>query len=71
MRVFTYLSITKKGLGVRMGKGKGNHSKWICPVRRGQIICEIAGVSSNLSNKALLSASSKLPFRTKILRLRY
>jgi large subunit ribosomal protein L16 len=25
IRPFTNISLTKKGLGVRMGKGKGNH----------------------------------------------
>lgn len=25
LRVFTYHSITKKSVGIRMGKGKGNH----------------------------------------------
>jgi large subunit ribosomal protein L16 len=49
-----------------MGKGKGSHSIWICPIRKGQIIFELANVPQFLAEHALKSASSKLPLVTKI-----
>jgi large subunit ribosomal protein L16 len=52
-----------------MGKGKGNHSFWMCPIRSGQIIYEISGVSSHIGLKALQKASDKMPFKTKVVRL--
>jgi ribosomal protein L16/L10AE len=54
-----------------MGKGKGSHSKWICPIKGGHVICELSGVSSNLSHKALTHASTKLPFKTQVIKLCY
>ena len=67
LRVFTNISITKKPVASRMGKGKGSHSMWICLVKKGQVICEVVCYLSktlNLGLKALKSASSKLPFKT-------
>jgi large subunit ribosomal protein L16 len=69
IRVFTNISITKKPVASRMGKGKGSHHIWICLVKKGQVICEVICYVTdtlNLSLKALKSASSKLPFRTNI-----
>jgi large subunit ribosomal protein L16 len=54
-----------------MGKGKGSHSIWICPVRKGQVVCEISGVSDFFAERALLSAGSKLPLKTKIFKSLY
>lgn len=69
IRVFTGRSVTAKSPGSRMGSGKGSHSFWMAPVRRGQVIYELAGVSPRVSFKALSRASVKLPFRSRILRL--
>jgi len=70
LRVFTNISITKKPVASRMGKGKGSHHIWICLVKKGQVICEVICYLSqtlNLGLKALKSASSKLPFKTNVL----
>jgi ribosomal protein L16/L10AE len=40
-------------------------------VRRGQILYEISGVPGHLSFKALKSAGTKLPIKTKIIFLIY
>jgi large subunit ribosomal protein L16 len=69
IRVFTSKSITKKPLATRMGKGKGNHSLWLCPIKKGQVIYELAGLSNLVSSKALQGASAKLPFKTKVIKL--
>jgi len=66
LRTFTSISVTKKALASRMGKGKGNHSFWISPVRRGQIICEIEGVNLYKGIKALRKAGNKLPLKVSI-----
>lgn len=71
IKVFTYSSVSKKPSAVRMGKGKGSHSYWICPIRSGQIIYELSGVPADLSLKALRSASTKLPLKTSIVKLLY
>lgn len=70
LRVFTYHSITKKPLASRMGKGKGSHSIWVVPVRRGQIICEVIIYflsKLDISKKALKSGGTKLPLKTSII----
>lgn len=54
-----------------MGCGKGSHRSWICPVRRGRIICEAFGVSRSLLVVALNNAVKKLPIRSRVVRLIY
>jgi large subunit ribosomal protein L16 len=71
IRVFTNKSVTSKPVASRMGKGKGSHSFWMCPVKKGQIIYELSSVSKLVSIKALEKASNKLPFKNKIVKLVY
>lgn len=69
LRIFTYHSLTKKPLATRMGKGKGSHSIWVAPIKKGQIICEVVNFflnKTNISEKALKSGSTKLPIKTII-----
>lgn len=69
LRVFTNISITKKPVATRMGSGKGNHSMWICVIKKGQVLIELLFNSIdvyNLNYRALKIASSKLPVKTKI-----
>lgn len=52
-----------------MGKGKGSHDKWVCPIKKGQIICEVICDFINkykIVYKALKIAGSKLPVKTVI-----
>jgi len=71
IKTFTHHSITKKAIGTRMGKGKGNHNKWICPVRAGQAVCELTSIHLYKALKALKSAGNKLPSSVKVHRLKY
>jgi large subunit ribosomal protein L16 len=71
IRIFSYVSLTKKALASRMGKGKGSPSSWIAPIRAGQIIYELGGVASHISILALIKASYKMPLKTKVIRLIY
>jgi large subunit ribosomal protein L16 len=66
IRVFPDKPVTSKGIGVRMGKGKGDVEGWVAVVKSGKIMFEIAGVSEELAKKALKYAASKLPVKTKI-----
>ena len=70
LRVFTDISLTKKPVATRMGKGKGSHHVWISLIRKGQIICEVSGISTEILRrcmKALKAASSKLSIQTVII----
>jgi large subunit ribosomal protein L16 len=66
IRVFPSLSMTKKPIEVRMGKGKGNVNKWISYIKPGTVIYEINSLSNLKAIEALKNASIKLPFKTKI-----
>lgn len=66
VRIFNFLPVTAKPIGVRMGKGKGKISHWVTRIGQGTIILEISG--PNLQNLiiSLLKAKLKLPVKTKI-----
>ncbi len=66
IRVFPDKPITQKAQGVRMGSGKGDVKGYVCVVKPGRMIFELAGVSQEIAEEALRRASHKLPFRTKI-----
>jgi len=53
-------------IGTRMGKGKGNVSKYVAFVRQGQTVCELNLNNSKDAFHILKIASSKLPIKTKI-----
>ncbi len=71
IKIFTDAPVTKKASSSRMGKGKGSVSHWIAAVSKGQILFEI---SISKINKALLilkKAKSKLPIKTKFIKIIY
>ena len=49
-----------------MGKGKGDIAGWVAPVRKGQLLYEISGVSEELAREAFRLASHKLPVKTRV-----
>lgn len=61
---FPHLPKTKKPLGMRMGKGKGNIDHWICKIKPGMLICEINTSNKTLAVKALATAQFRLPLKT-------
>lgn len=63
---YPYVSITKKPLAVRMGKGKGAVDDWVFPIRSGRLIFEISNCSLDLAAEALSMAAKKLPLRCKV-----
>jgi large subunit ribosomal protein L16 len=64
--VFPFVSITKKPLAVRMGKGKGAVEAWIFPIRPGRVIFEIKNIPLALGAEALNMAKKKLPIASKV-----
>lgn len=66
IKIFPYLPITSKPIGVWMGKGKGQISYWGAKIWSGTVLFEICGVNFNIIKTALKIASAKLPIRTKI-----
>ena len=64
--VFPHTPVTKKPAEVRMGKGKGNIEYYAAKIKPGRIIFEIDGIDSDSAILALEKASSKLPFKTKL-----
>ncbi|MCM0582604.1 50S ribosomal protein L16 [Weissella diestrammenae] len=67
IKIFPHLSYTSKGVGVRMGNGKGAPVGWVAPVKRGKVLFEVAGVPEEVAREALRLAANKLPVKTKIL----
>jgi large subunit ribosomal protein L16 len=69
IRIFPDRPFTKKPAETRMGKGKGNPEGFVCRVKPGKILFEIAGIDESLAKEALLNAAFKLPLKTKIVTL--
>lgn len=67
IRIFPDFPITNKPSEVRMGKGKGNVAYWVCNIKPGRILYEIAGADFKLLQNALEYASTKLPIAVKLL----
>ena len=65
IKIFPDKPVTRKPLGTRMGKGKGNTEFWVANVKPGRIMFEIAGVPEETAREALRLAANKLPVRTK------
>lgn len=67
INIFPHMPLTKKPVGTRQGKGKGNVEAWVAVVKEGKIMFEIAGVDETIAREALRLASHKLPIATKFI----
>jgi large subunit ribosomal protein L16 len=65
IRIFPDRSVTAKPAETRMGSGKGAPDHWVCVVRPGRILFEIAGVRADVAKEALRLAAHKLPIETR------
>lgn len=65
-RKLPYTFVTKKPLEVRMGKGKGSFSEWVCPINIGQILLEFSFKSLNFFNilNLLRKCLKRLPVKS-------
>lgn len=68
LRVFPQKPVTKKPAETRMGKGKGGVEGWVAVVKRGRVVCEIAGISEKKAREILKGAAYKLPMKTKFVK---
>lgn len=67
IRIFPDIPVTSKPAEVRMGKGKGSTSYWVCRVKRGQILFEMDKIPYQLAKQAALLAFQKLPIKAKFI----
>jgi large subunit ribosomal protein L16 len=68
VKLFPDKPITKKGEGVRMGKGKGMPEGWVAVVKPGRVLFEISGVDEVSAKEAFRLASHKLPIKVKFVK---
>ena len=68
INIFPDLSLTKKPLETRQGKGKGNPEVWVAVVKEGKIMFEVGEVDEATAREALRLASHKLPIKTKFVK---
>ena len=64
IRIFPDVPVSNKPAEMRMGKGKGAVSSWICRVRPGEILYEMDGIPPQLAEQAARLADYKLPLKT-------
>lgn len=65
IRIFPDVPVSKKPAEVRMGKGKGSPEFWVCRVKPGRVMYELAGVPEETAREAFRLASMKLPIKTR------
>jgi large subunit ribosomal protein L16 len=69
IRAFPYKALYKKEQGQRIGKGKGDRTDWVCPVRKGQIILEVGGqIDISVVRKVFATISYQLGVPTKLVK---
>ena len=66
INIFPHLSLTKKPLETR--QGKGSHDSWVAVVKEGKIMFEIAEVSEEVAREAFRLAMHKLPIKCKFVK---
>jgi large subunit ribosomal protein L16 len=67
IRIFPDKPVTQKGGEIPMGKGKGSVDHYVAVVKPGMVMFEMEGVTPAAAQKALESASHKLPIKTKFI----
>jgi large subunit ribosomal protein L16 len=66
IRIFPDRPFTRKAAEVGMGKGKGNPEGFLAPVKPGQVLFEVDGVSEELAQEALQKAGKKMPIKWRV-----
>ena len=67
IRLFPNKPVTNHGNEARMGSGKGAVDQFVCVVRPGAVMFEMAGVTEELAREAMRLASHKLSVKTKFI----
>ena len=68
IRIFPAKPVTKKGVEIPMGGGKGAVDHYVFAVRPGRIIFELEGIKEAVAKDALKTAADKLPIKTKFIK---
>lgn len=69
LRFFPHLSMSKKPLQTRMGKGKGKHDKWVAPMKKGSALLEIIGpVPPRILKRLYKRVAYRLPVFSKMIK---
>src|SRR6476659_3326539 len=68
INVFPDKSFTKKPAETRMGSGKGSPEGWVCAIKPGRVMFELAGVPEPLAKEALRLAGQKLAVKSKVVK---
>ena len=68
IRIFPQKPITRKGVEVPMGGGKGSVEFYAFPIKPGRVIFELEGLKEEVARSALKTASTKLPIKTKFIK---
>ena len=68
IKIFPDKPITNKGIGTRMGKGKGAVTYWVAVVKPGRVMFEIAGIPEDVAREALRLAANKLSVKCKFVK---
>jgi len=67
IRIFPEKPVTRKGVEVPMGGGKGTVEFYVFPIKPGRIIFELEGVKEEVAREAFKKAADKLPIKTKFI----
>lgn len=67
IKIFPDKPISKKPAETRMGKGKGAPEYWVCVVKPGRVMFELAGVPQETAKEAMRLAANKLPIKCKFI----
>lgn len=67
VRVFPHIPVTKKALGVRMGKGKGSVDHFVANLRAGSLVFEFNCPTESIARLAFRQVSYKLPVKVKFI----
>lgn len=65
-RVFPNVPLTKLGLEMPMGKGKGEVEQYAARIKRGKIMFEVSGVTREEAQDLLIKAGKKLPVKCRV-----
>jgi large subunit ribosomal protein L16 len=68
IRIFPQKPVTRKGIEVPMGGGKGAVEFYVFPIKPGRIIFELEGIEEKEAREALRKAAAKLPIKTKFVK---
>lgn len=66
IRIFPHKPVTARPLETRMGKGKGEPDHWVCVVKPGTILMELAGVTQDAARDCFARVAYKLPLRVRL-----